>query len=664
MKLNLFFTILYFASVVRLDDESWMKEIEFDGVLLKINEKIFEHMMKKVSYAIILFYEDKDQASEKAQNELRLAAETIVQMSPAVGVFKMKCSENPRFCSELKKEEIPFVIWINNNNFGIYKEPKEKDNFINFCERMTRFSSIKLLDSKEDIVEFLMNNNHYRLIGYFPKSNADEENKFELLYENMIPNSILSLSGEFIFGKVTKKEVADHIYQKFDKSQNSLLIFTKDDLLNFTSIFKLEEEQFQKYKDKYPFVSDFINEKFYPYYFNNSDPSFYEDARAVVNDVIINALPNIFPLDQKFYNLAFGGPVQKHFLLVIHPDHLLNFEILDNYNNISKKFREKKYEIWFTFSIFDNELKDMLKPELMEIQKDEEKDFPILLLFNLKNHEENKKEDIEKYFFNKDITFENLESFYLKFHKVTRFEEIRKSIVSEPEIEEEYNYDFFRKQQGTNIPKVVGTNFKELVFDYPDNVLVLFVDDDKENTNLYKKWTFLLSRILQLADPNILRIYKYNTQLNENYITQVPHNFPTLKLYIRHNKENPIEYLSGPSILTLAKFLNELVPTLNLKVSLEQAQAYNQEIFSNPDYIEERIFEIDDDGHEVEITSQGGNSDVEERIKKRGLEPGRFSKPVEQKLEANSSQVLNETISKFRQSEEFTGENRNQKYDL
>ena len=94
-KICLILTFLLIFNNVKLEDESWMKEIEFDGVVLKINEGIFENMMKKINYAIVLFYEDKDKQSEIVQNHYRLAAESIVQIIPAVGVFKMKCSDNP-----------------------------------------------------------------------------------------------------------------------------------------------------------------------------------------------------------------------------------------------------------------------------------------------------------------------------------------------------------------------------------------------------------------------------------------------------------------------------------------------------------------------------------------------------------------------------------------
>jgi len=649
MNFVLILTLLFFFNNVRAEDEAWMKEIEFDGTLLKINERIFEHMMKRVNYAIVLFYEDKDAKSTNAQDQMRLAAETIVQMSPAVGVFKMKCSENPKFCSELKKEEIPFILWINNYNFGIYKEKIEKDTLIDFCEKMVRFSNIKLLESKDEIAEFLMNNNFYRLLGIFPKNNPNDKNFFETLFENVIPNSIISKSGEFIFGKIVNQELTNYIYQNFSKTQDSILIFTKDDLLNFTNIFKIDDESFQRYRQKFNFISEFQYEKFYPFYLNHSDPTYFNNKENLVNDIILNALPHIFPLDQKFYNLAFGGPIQKHFLLVLHPDHLLNFEILDNYNNISKKFREKNYEIWFTFSMFDNEMKDALKPDLNEINRDDEKDFPVLLLFNLKNYQENtNKEDIEKYFFNKPINFENLEAFYLKFHKISKFDEVRHTITSEKVSKEDSDPELLKKSTAIDIPKVVGFNFKELVLDFPDNVLVLFLDNDEENLNLYRKWIFLLNEILRIANSQLLRIYKYNVQLNDNYLTQVPQNLPSIRLYIRHNKENPIEYQSGPSMLNLAKFLNELIPLLNLKISLQQVQEYNREIFSNPDYIEEKIYEFDDDGKEHLITNT-----QQEVLNRRGLEPKMF--------ETQSS--MNDSLKAYVETEKNKTENK-EKYDL
>ena len=191
-------------------------------------------------------------------------------------------------------------------------------------------------------------------------------------------------------------------------------------------------------------------------------------------------------------------------------------------------------------------------------------------------------------------------------------------------------------------------NFKELVLDFPDNVLVLYIDSDKDNLNLYKKWIFLLNKILKMSNSDLLRIYKYNVALNDMYLTQLPNQVPAIRLFIRHNKENSIEYQFGPSILNIAKYLNELIPLLNLKISLQQVQEYNQEIFSNPEYMEERIYEIDDDGKEHLI-----NHNLDEILEKRGLDNRVFN------IEDN----LNETIKEFKETEQIKSEKK-QKFDL
>lgn len=288
----------------------------------------------------------------------------------------------------------------------------------------------------------------------------------------------------------------------------------------------------------------------------------------------------------------------------------------------------------------------MLKPDLNDINKDEEKDFPLLMLFNLKNDEQFKEETAEKYYFNKQITFENLENFYIKFDRIKNFDEIKNTLISEKILHDDYN--FYKESHVIDIPKTVGLNFKELVLDFPDNVLVLYIDSDKDNLNLYKKWIFLLNKILKMSNSDLLRIYKYNVALNDMYLTQLPNQVPAIRLFIRHNKENSIEYQFGPSILNIAKYLNELIPLLNLKISLQQVQEYNQEIFSNPEYMEERIYEIDDDGKEHLI-----NHNLDEIIEKRGLDNRVFN------IEDN----LNETIKEFKETEQIKSEKK-QKFDL
>jgi len=207
------------------------------------------------------------------------------------------------------------------------------------------------------------------------------------------------------------------------------------------------------------------------------------------------------------------------------------------------------------------------------------------------NKEVNNTKEAEKYYFNREITFENLERFFLRFRNLSSNKDGEKERLLSEEIKDvDLNYDQFKTNTIVQIPKVVGLNFKELVIDFEDNVLVLIVDSDQDNERLYNKWIFLFHSILKLANSNILRVYRFNAELNDLYLTKLPSQFPCIKLFLRHNKDNPIEYDQGPSLEVLSKFLNSMVPMLNLKVSMEQIQAYNREIFNNPYYIEEQIF--------------------------------------------------------------------------
>jgi len=79
-----------------------------------------------------------------------------------------------------------------------------------------------------------------------------------------------------------------------------------------------------------------------------------------------------------------------------------------------------------------------------------------------------------------------------------------------------------------------------------------------------------------------------------------------------------------------------------------EAQEYNQEIFSNPDYMEEKIYEIDDDGKEHLI-----NSNQAQILEKRGLDSKIFK----------SEDNLNETLKEFIETEQIKS-NTKQKFDL
>ena len=67
--------------------------------------------------------------------------------------------------------------------------------------------------------------------------------------------------------------------------------------------------------------------------------------------------------------------------------------------------------------------------------------------------ENTNKDDIEKYFYNKPITFDNLEAFYLKFHKINKFEEVRNTLKSENVSKENSDPELFKKSTAIDILK-------------------------------------------------------------------------------------------------------------------------------------------------------------------------------------------------------------------
>jgi len=99
--------------------EDIMKEIEFDGLILKINEKIFEKIMKSVDYAMIWIDQIDDnekcltdpQCKHKLDlySQFKTASTEVVKLTPPVALLSMKCNESPSFCDP-EKQTLPFAL--------------------------------------------------------------------------------------------------------------------------------------------------------------------------------------------------------------------------------------------------------------------------------------------------------------------------------------------------------------------------------------------------------------------------------------------------------------------------------------------------------------------------------------------------------------------------
>lgn len=567
-------------------------QVEFDGLVLKINEVVFESIMKKINFAIIFFYEDNCSECDQVLSELKFAAESIVRLVPPVGVFKMKCSENKKICQDVKKDKIPFIIWINNDNFG-YLTETDRYSFIKSAEKMAITSKIKTIETEEEFNEFISSRNYFRILALFPQNktieNADTKLHFhnvhliEQYLEKAVPESFLLKSGEFTIGKIVDYNLIK-LVNLVNLTRTAIVIYYKDEIVDFPSLMGLSSNQIYGIAEKYSFVNQYINERTYTYYISNNGTR-YQDKDFFITEIVYNSLPFIFPLNNKIYNLVFSGPIRKQFLYILSPNHSTeeNLKRLQEYNNYSQKFRIKGYYIWFGFVIYEKQIKEMFRSELEELNKKEETDLPLLIMFDFKKKgEEARRGDVEKKLFTKELNFNNLEEFFLSVNSNQTTNKTDSNQIMISEDPEDIDYDSFKNY--SDLPKVVGQNFQELVMDFPDNVLVLMQDSDQYKHNLYNKWIFLLNKIRKIVNSKVLRVYKFNVEKNDIVSTKLPSKYPTLKMFMRHGKTIPIDYNQGIKIETLSQFLNHLLPTLEIKFSPEEIKLFEAEINSNPNY--------------------------------------------------------------------------------
>jgi hypothetical protein len=594
-------------------------QVEFDGLVLKVNEVVFESILKKIKYSLILFYEENNIECEDVLHEFKKASETIVRLVPPVGMFKIVCSENKKLCSDVQKDKVPFVLWFNNENYG-YFDIKNSQTFLKTAELLSSLSKIKTLVEKDELNQFISNKNYHRILAVFPHNETinDQENRkrfydseyLDNLFHNTFNDSFLIRSGEFNIGKILNFKLLENIPSpKIDNT--SIIIYMKENLFDLPSISGIDRNELEQNSKTYSFLTQFLQERIFQYHFDQKDKNYYQTEKFV-NEILLYSLPFVFPLNPNIYNLVFSGPIRTQFLYFLSLKHSseANLKLLENYNTISRIFRQKGLHVWFGFVFFDNESREIFGKEIESHYKDEEKDFPLLISYHFKKRpEEATKEDVEMKVLKKELNQRNLEEFFSKIGKNQTIEEKEENITSEePELISYENYT-----NHSNLPKVVGKNFKELVIDYPDNVLVLLEDSDSEKKNLYNRYIYLLNEIKRIVDPKILRIYRFNVELNDVFHTKLPSKYPTLRLFMRHGKSYPMDYNHGCKLETISKFLNHMIPILKLRFSEEQIISFETTISTKPKFIyDEKIDSLETvENEDRNVLSTGNNSSNE-----------------------------------------------------
>ena len=582
--------------------------VEFDGLILKVTEVVFESIMKKIKYALVFFYEDNCSECDNVLNELKLATESIVKINPPVGVFKMKCSENKKICQDEQKEMIPFVIWINNDNLGYMKE-KNSFSFIKIAEKMAKSNKISLIEDKNDFNDFISHKNYFRILAIVPNMKSiknqnitTEFNNSHLIddyFEKAVSESFLLNIGEYSLGKIIDYNLIESL-NILNITRTTILIYYKDEIIDFPSLIGMSNSKLNEYSEKYSFIKQFTGEARFTYYIKRNE-SLYRDKDSFISEIVYNSLPYIFPLNNNIYNIVFSGPIRRQFLYILSPNHTVedNFKRLEIYNNNSKNFRNKGYYVWFGFVVYDSLAKQMFSSELEELNK-KETDLPLLIFFDFKKiGDEAMREDVEKRLLTKELNNKNLEELYISTTNHSRRQSDEIVLSEEPE---NIKYESFKNE--SDIPKVVGKNFQQLVINFPDNVLILMQDSDPYKQNLYNQWIFLLSKIRKLINHKILRIYKFDVEKNDLIASKLPSKYPTVRMFMRHGKNNPIDYDNEIKLEIFCKFLNHLIPTLDIKFTQQQIKSFENEIDINKNFIyEKKSDDINLDDHDGEDRS-------------------------------------------------------------
>ena len=94
-----------------LSDDHVFENINLDGLLLEVGEKDFLNIMKKVDYAVVYLFKNRE--SNILLEEFKIAAETFIKHTSAIGVFKINCRYDNEICENIMiNNELPILTFI------------------------------------------------------------------------------------------------------------------------------------------------------------------------------------------------------------------------------------------------------------------------------------------------------------------------------------------------------------------------------------------------------------------------------------------------------------------------------------------------------------------------------------------------------------------------
>ena len=570
--------------------EEIAKRTSYDGLVMKVDSIVFEYLMKEKEnkFALIFIdeYDEKcqQQVTCKRRNKLykkfKKASVEVASIHPPVLMLYMKCSLAPTFCNtEERQKSVPFVVWFQQNKFIYYDFSKngiEPKDYVKFIKNELKFTYIEEVTNKYEFQEFINNSKYIRMLGVFPMDNSNSKN-YENYFVETVTNSTLIKSGDFVFAKTYDTSYIN--YKEVDKKNPSILIFTTvpvpeniEDIKNIENYDGIDffNRKVVELVRSYSFSSDVFDKNY--------------DKNVFLKEVVLESLPYLTSSDNRFYRIA-EEHIDHQFLLVIDPKSTKNVDILENYKDISKKFRENKILVTFSFLFYGDLIRDIVG------NKVNFSNLPVLFYNN--NRNAHNQHDVSSLLYNGDITYNGLEDFYQVSanHNLENKTKSKKApIMRSEDIENE-------EQTSPEIHKVVFDNFNKLVVKPKNDVLVFYHEDDYNDNVLCRKWNLLLKTIkMKVNEKNFiekLKIYRFNTARNIKTGIYMPKKLPQLVLFQASNNKTPVDYPQGPSIKLFSNFLELFIEDINLNIQKEDTDKYLTEIFNNPLYKEKNQIATD-----------------------------------------------------------------------
>lgn len=554
--MNLYSKLIYFALqflFLQVICEGYeYNNINVDGLLLEPSESDFYKILKQVDYSAIFLYTKMNERCTNLLSIFKNSAKQIVNFSPAVGVFKIRCihddnENNYKICEEVKIISECELIFIFLNNFKILNINSEQ-NLVDKINKIIYQTSVTLLDSKTDI----KNINKFKFAGFlfftiFSQNNTDFEGKLVKL-NNFYENSIFLKSYKAFV--IKDKEIFKYLFKYFQKYTS--FIIKENSFFNF-DISNLEPTQDQEIN--YITITN-NNENFISTI--NYDIENIQQNENIASSVLFLSLPYIinYKNSDTNFSLIYNSDISHHFLLIYEKG---DDSILKRYEYISKKFRQMNMNIWFTY--METESNNDLGIEDISI---------LPVVFYYENFQNSGKENM--------ISFEKED---IEYNKLFKF------------INSKLQYkDQSLTQENSKKMELIEYS-SNLVYD--ENFIIYFYNIYSDNLNIDKKWVFLLETANYLINSNKinLKFFKYNILENKSLL-----NFPAdvfkleknKNIFLYLNQEKSINYIKGPSIQYFFNFINESL-NLNFKLKEEHIQNFFEEIFYNQDYMEDVLLE-------------------------------------------------------------------------